>query len=154
MVYPPVELPALERWAAGFTDVLIAVSQENKQTGLSAGIGTEEKYHIIHSGIDPKPFQLSKAKILQCRKKWKSLGRPCVLVLSNFKKQKAPLDVVRVAASLAKKMPQGLFLWAGDGPLFNEAKRMSRENNIEGNIRFLGWRGEVADFWGPVMLCF
>ncbi len=135
---------ALERWAARFTDVLITVSDENRQAGLAAGIGRPEQYRVIHSGIDPKQYQVSAMEARRARKKLKSAGRPCALVLSNFKKQKSPLDVVEVAAALKQKLPYVLFLWAGDGPLYGKVEREIRERGLEGNFYLLGWRQDVA----------
>lgn len=136
---------ALERWAARFTDVLITVSEENRQAGLEAGIGRPEQYRVIHSGIDPKQYRLSFFKARQARNKMKSKGRPCVLVLSNFKKQKSPFDVVEVAEALKQKLPYVLFLWAGDGPLFQEVEKAVRKRGLEGNVYILGWREDVAE---------
>lgn len=135
---------ALERWAARFTEVLIAVSDENRQAGLAAGIGKLQQYRVIHSGIEPKQYQLSALENRRARKKLKSEGRPCVLVLSNFKNQKSPLDVVEVAAALKKRLPYVLFLWAGDGPLFGKVGQEIRERGLEGNFYLLGWREDVA----------
>ena len=137
----------LERWAARFTDVIITVSDENRRTGLAAGIGRPEQYRVIHSGIDPKRYQLSFLKARHARKKLKSEGRPTVLVLSNFKNQKSPMDVVEVAAVLKKKLPYVLFLWAGDGPLFQQTEKTMRERGLEGNFYLLGWREDVAELF-------
>lgn len=136
---------SLERWAARFTDVLIAVSMENKQAGLAAGIGREEQYRVIHSGIDPKAYRLPLFGALRARRKFKSKGRPCVLVLSNFKKQKCPMDVVRTAERLKQDLPYVLFLWAGDGPLRAEVEKEILERGLEGNFLLLGWRDDVAE---------
>jgi glycosyltransferase involved in cell wall biosynthesis len=65
-------------------------------------------------------------------------------VLSNFKKQKSPLDVVEVAAELVLKVPQALFLWAGDGPLLREAERLIEEKALKSNFELLGWRDDVG----------
>ncbi len=135
----------LERWAAGFTDVLITVSDENKQAGLAAGIGREEQYKIIHSGIDPKQYRLSFLQARRARAKLKSKGLPCVLVLANFKQQKSPLDVIEVADALRSKVPYALFLWAGDGPLFGKVESVIKARGLERHFLLLGWREDVAE---------
>jgi glycosyltransferase involved in cell wall biosynthesis len=135
---------ALERWAASFTDVLITVSDENRQSGLAAGIGQEEQYRIIHSGIDPSQYQLSFLAARRARAQLKSKGLPCVLVLSNFKNQKSPFDVVEIADHLRSKVPYVLFLWAGDGPLFQKVEEQIKARGLERHFLLLGWREDVA----------
>jgi len=136
---------ALERWAARFTDVLITVSDENKQAGLAAGIGRPGQYRIIHSGIDPKQYRLSFPRARRARLKLRTKGLPCVLVLSNFKHQKSPMDVIEVADALRSKVPYALFLWAGDGPLFQEVERKIKARGLERHFILLGWREDVAE---------
>jgi glycosyltransferase involved in cell wall biosynthesis len=135
---------ALERWAAKFTDVLITVSDENRQAGLAAGIGRPEQYRVIHSGIDPKQYRLSFLQARRARAKLRSKGLPAVLVLSNFKRQKSPLDVIEVANDLRSSVPYVLFLWAGDGPLFERVEAEIKSRGLERHFILLGWREDIA----------
>jgi glycosyltransferase involved in cell wall biosynthesis len=144
----------LERWAARFTDVIIAVSEENKQAGLAAGIGREDQYRVIHSGIDPSQYRLSFFSARRARAKLKSKGLPSVLVLSNFKAQKSPLDVVEVADALRSKLPYVRFLWAGDGPLFGKVEQEIKARGLGRHFLLLGWRKDIAELLaaGDVLL--
>jgi glycosyltransferase involved in cell wall biosynthesis len=134
----------LERWAATFTEKLITVSEENKKAGLAARIGRPGQYEVIHSGVDPKQYAVNPAAALKARRLFKTENRPTVLVLSNFKKQKSPLDVVKVAEALAPRLPNVLFLWAGDGPLLPEVEKRIAASNLKTNFDLLGWRDEIA----------
>lgn len=133
---------SLERWAAGFTDLLIAVGRENMETGLKAGIGRQDQYRVIHSGIDPKLYRVPPMKRARSRK---SDGRPTVLILSNFKNQKSPFAVVEVAQALVRSVPGALFLWAGDGPLKKKVQRSIDQKGLSENFRLLGWRDDVSN---------
>ncbi len=134
----------LERGVARDTDLLIAVSEENKKTGLEVGIGRKEQYRVIHSGIDPKAYIVSSVVAQKVRKQIGVQDRPAVLILSNFKKQKSPLDVVRVAKALVEKIPSVLFLWAGDGPQRKKIVKLIMNNGLRKNFKLLGWREDVA----------
>ncbi|MGH7740143.1 MAG: glycosyltransferase, partial [bacterium] len=136
---------ALERWAARFTKVLIAVSDENRRAGLAAGIGRKRKYEVIHSGVDPAIYELDAAAVDRAKKNFKTGARPTVLVLSNFKKQKSPLDVVEVAKHLVPRLPNAFFLWAGDGPLFSKVEKRLDDLDLRKNFELLGWSDEVAE---------
>ncbi|HXL74103.1 MAG TPA: glycosyltransferase, partial [bacterium] len=72
-------------------------------------------------------------------------NRPCVLVLSNFKKQKSPLDVVETAKRLVVKIPSVLFLWAGNGPLLPLVKEAVERKGLSENFKILGWREDIAE---------
>jgi glycosyltransferase involved in cell wall biosynthesis len=133
----------LERRAAGITDVLITVSRDNRREGLAHGIGREDRYRVIHSGIEPREFVLAAEESAKARRKFKSEKRPCVLVLSNFKPQKSPLDVVRVAGILSVRIPNVLVLWAGDGELRPRVEEDLRGRGLSGNFELLGWRDDV-----------
>jgi glycosyltransferase involved in cell wall biosynthesis len=135
----------LERWTAPITDKIIVVSRDNQKEGLSHHIGRKEQYSVIHSGILPKKYVLLPAKAKQARHKLNPKNRPCVLVLSNFKKQKSPLDVVAAAKLVAVKMPSVLFIWAGDGPLLSEVKELIAKEKLSKNFKLLGWREDIAE---------
>jgi glycosyltransferase involved in cell wall biosynthesis len=134
----------LERCTAPLTDRLIAVSADNQREGLQSGIGHKGQYRVIHSGILPQKYVLSSSVVKQARRELNPKGWPCVLVLSNLKKQKSPLDVVEAARFLASKIPSVLFLWAGDGPFRDQVKEKIEKNGLENNFRLLGWREDVA----------
>ncbi len=135
----------LERWTAPITDKIIVVSRDNQNEGLSHHIGRKEQYAVIHSGIIPAKYVLPGVKAKKARQKLNPQNRPCVLVLSNFKKQKSPLDVVEAAKQLAVKMPSVLFVWAGDGPLLSEVKELIKKENLVKNFKLLGWREDIAE---------
>jgi glycosyltransferase involved in cell wall biosynthesis len=135
----------LERWTAVITNRMITVSEDNKREGLSLGIGREEQYRVIHSGIEPASYRLPLFSASRARRKLKTHGKPCVLVLANFKKQKSPMEVVKVAEILKKSMPSVLFLWAGDGPLYEKVCEEIKERKLEGNFVLLGWREDIAE---------
>jgi len=145
--FPPARwlYQILERWTAVITDRLIAVSRDNEREGLKSGIGVEAQYRVIHSGILPGQYVVSPGKARRVRRQMETEGRPCVLILSNFKPQKAPLDVVKVAAKLKSRKPNVLFLWAGDGPLREKVERAIQEEGLAKHFKFLGWREDVAE---------
>jgi glycosyltransferase involved in cell wall biosynthesis len=135
---------SLERRAARFTDRIIAVSEENKRSGLSAGIGREDQYRVIHSGIEPRQYRLSPSAAAHAREQFPNPDRPRVLVLSNFKNQKSPLDVVRVGEVLKSLCPNFILLWAGDGPLREMTEREIRKRKLQDNFHLLGWREDIG----------
>jgi glycosyltransferase involved in cell wall biosynthesis len=139
---------ALERFCARLTGTLVVVSEENKRYGLDHHIGNENQYRVIHSGIDPAAFKVSKERMAVIRKKLGLGASPTVLVLSNFKSQKSPMTVVEVLEKLVTKVPGVVLLWAGDGGGRSVVEEALRAKGLEKHARLLGWRTDVGDLLG------
>ncbi len=135
---------ALERLCAPKTDRLVAVSDENRRYGLSNSIGVAGQYQVIHSGIEPMDFKVSAARVRTIRRKMGVGKRPVVLVLSNFKNQKAPFEVVEVVARLKARAPNAILVWAGDGPLRPAVEREIARRGLEGSFKILGWATDIS----------
>ena len=145
--FPPLRwlYQALERMTAPITDAIIGVAQENVREGSAVHIGTPAQYRVIHSGIEPARYRVPAARAIRLRRTWDIGKRPCVLVLSNFKRQKSPMDVVRTLEHLRTPVPDVLLLWAGDGPGREAVEGAVNARGMADSIRFLGWRRDVAD---------
>lgn len=135
----------LEKWTAPITDRIITVSAHNRAEGLGLGIGRKEQYQVIHSGILPQNYLLPANKARKARAQINPQNRPAVLILSNFKKQKSPFDVVDVAVLVKTQMPKVLFIWAGDGPLRSAVEEKAADKGLTSNFKWLGWREDVAE---------
>lgn len=136
----------LERLAATWTDRMIAVSADNRREGLALGIGREEQYSVVRSGIELDGLGPSGTARETLRR---SLGygpdEIVVGALACLKPQKAPLDFVRAAAAAHARDPRLRFFIAGDGELRSAAEALIRELGLEGIVQLLGWRRDVAD---------
>ena len=139
----------LERLAARRTDLLFAVSRENRDRGLAEGIGRPSQYRIVRSGIDIAAFRKPRRGKIEVRR---SLGIPrgaaVVGTVGNFKAQKAPLDFVRAAAIVAREVPQAYFVMVGDGELRAAAERLAASLAVRQRIVFTGWRRDIPDLLG------
>jgi glycosyltransferase involved in cell wall biosynthesis len=135
----------LERLAASLADALIVVSKQDIEKGLKSGIGRPGKYHLIHSAIpldefDPAKYNRSAAQ--------EALGLPQgAFVVGNvgrFSSQKNPLDWVRVASAVARRLPQAYFLLVGDGPLREQVESLLEQEGIANRTLLTGLRRDVA----------
>jgi glycosyltransferase involved in cell wall biosynthesis len=135
---------AVERAMARWTDHFIAVSDANLRVGLELGLFTPDEVTLIRSGIPLGRFRRGSggAAAVRTRLGLPAAG-PLVCSVGNFKPQKAPLDFVRMAAEVARAVPEATFVMAGDGPLKPRAEALSGELGLAGRMVFCGWWDDV-----------
>jgi len=137
----------LEKICAGFTDILIFVSQHDMETAFRLKIAPPQKCRLIRAGVElktKKDFEsFDKAA------KLKTLGltpeNKIIVCPANLKPQKNPLDMARAADIVCKDFPQAVFLYLGTGPLEAETKALIAELNLQDNFKLLGHRNDVAE---------
>lgn len=136
----------LERIAAPFTDRLIAVSTLNVEKGLKDHIGTRDSYVVIHSCINIEQFSRTSTDSASLKRSLGLNGNgPVVGTVSRLSQQKNPLDFVRMAALVKKKIPEAQFLFVGDGPLRSETEALIRELNLQKYLVLAGLRKDVPE---------
>lgn len=137
---------ALERAVGSFTDRIVVVSESDRRKGLAFGIGREDRYRLVRSGIDPSLYERPAVPREEARA---ALGfgpeHAVVGSLACLKPQKAPLDFVEAAAAAHARNPALRFFIAGDGELRPAVETRIRERGLEGIVRVLGWRHDVPD---------
>ncbi len=136
----------LERLTAKITTRFIAVSKNNIEKGINAGIFRSDDVVLIRSGIDI--HELMDVKIDKAKKK-KELGvepdKPLVGMIACFKPQKAPLDFVRAAHLVHKKMPDARFIVAGDGELRSAMEGLINRLGLNNVIKLPGFRRDIPE---------
>jgi exopolysaccharide biosynthesis polyprenyl glycosylphosphotransferase len=134
----------LERVAAHFTDRIITVAGPDIQKGHEQGIGKEEKFTLIHNGIDLEKFRRNSPE----KKLRKELGlepnSKVVGMVGRLDEQKNPLDLIRAAAVVVKSRPDVQFLVVGDGNLRPECESLIAELGLQGKFLLPGFRDDVA----------
>lgn len=133
----------LEKFAAIFTTQIITVAAHERDLALEYGVGKPDLYTVISTGIDPAPYrQAVNAAELKV-----SLGIPpstrVVGAVGRLAVPKLPQDFVRIAAALHVSHPDLHFVWAGSGPLEEEARALTRKLGLDDVIHWLGHRSDV-----------
>jgi glycosyltransferase involved in cell wall biosynthesis len=141
----------LEKLTLKITDQLIAVSGKNISKGLEDGIGQDNNYSVIRSGIELERFGHPQVDKQTMRKQ---LGIPSDAIIvgtvTRLSPQKAPLDFIQAATILAQKMNKVYFVLVGDGPLYDAVVKKAKANNIEHKIIMTGLRRDIPE----LMNCF
>jgi glycosyltransferase involved in cell wall biosynthesis len=134
----------LERITASFSDRLIVVAVSDIQKGLQEKIASESKYTLIRSAFPVDEFT---SKKIDRKKVRQSLGIPITSpVLGNvgrFSFQKNPLDWIKIASKVGKRLPDCYFLMVGDGPLRHDAERLMETECIRDRVITTGLRRDI-----------
>jgi len=132
----------LERFAAMLTTRIVVVCEADKARGLAAKIGHPELYEIISYAIDAPSF--GKAADTRIRRQLGIAGDSLVVgTVACFKPQKAPLDYLNLVRAVAAKMPDVVFVMAGDGVLRRAVERFIKRHGLERKVILTGWRRDV-----------
>ncbi len=123
--------------------VTFSINQSDGVTAVSEDLRRETYEHfkidvdidVIPNFIDLEKFK--KQKKDHFKKAICPNGEALVVHTSNFRKVKRIGDVIQIFANIHKEIPSKL-LMIGDGPERAKAEAMSKELNIENDVRFLG----------------
>ncbi len=136
---------AAERLAARWTDHFIAVSSRNAAAGVELGLFPLERVTVIRSGVALAACRAGADAAAAVRLRLAlPATAPLVVQVANFKPQKAPLDFVRMAAEVARRVPAARFVMAGDGPLRGAAESLAMRLKIADRMCFAGWVDDPA----------
>ena len=136
----------LERLTARITDRLVVVSEADRRRGLELGIGREDLYRLVRSGIDVREYRTPSQARERVREQLGFDAADVVVgTLACLKAQKAPLDFVEAARLARRSNPRLRFFIAGDGPLRGAVEERIASAGLSGDIKLLGWRRDAAD---------
>ncbi|PJE58454.1 MAG: hypothetical protein COU81_00650 [Candidatus Portnoybacteria bacterium CG10_big_fil_rev_8_21_14_0_10_36_7] len=105
---------------------VITVSPSSKNEIIKHKLTTREP-HIIYSGVDLKEFKSSKKSRF-----------PTVLYLGRLKYYKSLNVFIKAANEVLEKIPEAVFIIAGEGEEGDNLKKYARSKGIEDKIHFLG----------------
>ena len=94
-----------------------------------------EKVQVIHNSVStagPDPGH---------ERPTETAGRPVVLTVARLDEQKGHRYLIETAA----QVPEAEFVLAGEGPLRPELEAQARSLGVDGRVRFLGYRDDVAN---------
>ena len=131
----------LEKICAVFTDKIIVVSDHDRLKGLAENIASPACYRLIRYGIDREDFACEGDSFR------KEMGiapsEPVVGMVACLKEQKAPVDFIRLAASVSARFKNARFVLVGDGVLRRSIEKFIRGQGLEKNVILTGWRRDI-----------
>jgi len=133
-----------ERLAARITDHFIALTCGEMRESLAGGLGTPDKWLVIHSGIrfEPRSYEHAKTDLGMAKEEL------AIAVVARLEPVKGVEYFIRAAAELegrdiGKKLK---FLVVGDGSLKTELMALAGELGLGTKIVFTGFQREVYKY--------
>ncbi len=137
----------LERLTATVTNRIVTLTEQEKKDHVRYRIAGENKFAVIHSGVDLSKFSNVQAHGTEMKNK---LGIPeqtfVVGTVGRLTAIKGHRYLIEAAARILPKIPQIVFVFLGDGELMNELKMQAASAGISDKVKFLGWLPNVAEF--------
>lgn len=127
-------LTQLERMAGRLrTDVVVAVSESERELALQQRVVRDDQIQVIRNGIDSGTLGR------QCTASTRETGS-CIRILSlgRLSWQKNPLFFVDVAERMCGLRQDIAFRWGGDGELLEKVRARLRGSTYRDRISFLG----------------
>jgi glycosyltransferase involved in cell wall biosynthesis len=102
-------------------------------------VGLAEKSQLVPNFVDREYFK--RPASITC-----GSFKSRILMVTRLSKGKAPLASISAFAEVVKQVPQATFKIVGYGPLYEDAKRLISELNLEGKVTLLGLKSDVRTF--------
>lgn len=150
---------ACEKLLSPKTDAFVDVSAGMKTACLLNQIGDEGRHHVIPSGMDVTAFQQATALSEQ------ELDAACaaptmgwanaqiMLMVAAFEGRKRQIEFLDIFARIVDANPRACLLLAGAGPLEDDIRAKIAELDLEGHVRVIGFRSDIARWIKTAQLC-
>jgi glycosyltransferase involved in cell wall biosynthesis len=137
-------IATLERLAARYlTTRIVVVADGERKLARQYGVGSDELFVTVHTGIDPRPYHLPVDIAMLKASLNVPVNAMLVGAVGRLSAQKSPLDFVRAAAIIHQRLPDVHFAWVGSGPLKDSASHLGSELGLKDVLHFAGYRTDI-----------
>jgi glycosyltransferase involved in cell wall biosynthesis len=135
----------LERRTARITSAIVALTPQEREDHLHLHIAPVGKFTVIHSGVDLERFFAGRPQPAETKA---ALGIPPEMTVvgtaGRLTAVKGQEVLIRAAAELIRSGERIILVLLGEGELRQGLEQLALDLGIAENVRFLGWRPDVA----------
>ena len=137
----------IDRLAGRFVDRYIAVSYANAHYLTEVKGLPDNKVRVIQNGTDLSRFNPSYVPPVGMRAELGfAVGDPIMLVAARLEPQKGHTVLLSAMPEVLREFPKARLVCLGDGVLRQEFEQQSQQLGLQSNVRFVGFRSNVADW--------
>ncbi len=134
-----------ERLLSSVTDAYINVSSGVRDVGIEHRIGSERKHFVAHSGMPIERFRHASPP-----SDWRAIvgvgehdaRPPVILMLAALEARKRHFQFLKAFRKVVSRVPDIRVILAGQGPELPRLRQLVRDEDMEGNVRFVGFYPE------------
>jgi glycosyltransferase involved in cell wall biosynthesis len=128
---------------------LLAVSQAVKDDLVAQGLA-DEKITVLYNALSPGEF-VARRNPRDVRDEFGATDEtPVVGTIAHLSEKKGHRDLFAAMPIVCREFPQTQFWIVGQGPLRDELETTARTNGTINNVRFLGFRRDMADVMNAI----
>lgn len=135
----------IDRILSKITAKNIFVCESDYKKGIEAKISSQKNSIVIQNGIDVENY-IKKIDRNTARAKFAFKDEFVFGNVGRLHKQKGQMYLIKAFAELRKKYSNVLLAIVGDGELYEELRKLTKDLKIDDKVLFLGSRNDVADF--------
>jgi glycosyltransferase involved in cell wall biosynthesis len=136
----------IERIFSKLTDRLVALTHGEKDDYFEMSVCSPEKLLTIHSGVDIQQFLHTNGSLAE---KKRSLGlgpkAPLIGFVGWLLPIKGPEYLLQAMDYIWPKQPDTTLVMVGKGDLDVDLRAEALRKNVNGNVKFLGWRQDIHE---------
>lgn len=128
---------------------LLAVSNAVKDDLVAQGIAPE-KITVLYNALSPAEFVAHRDPRTVREEFGASDDTPVIGTIAHLSEKKGHRELFAAIPSVTREFPQVQFWIVGQGPLRDELEATARTNGTINNVRFLGFRRDMADLMNAI----
>ncbi|MFH1677736.1 MAG: glycosyltransferase family 4 protein [Patescibacteria group bacterium] len=136
-------LLVIERFLNRWTDVLVCVSEADKNLVLKYKTISQDKIVVINNSIDIIKFQINQDLIESLKQKLSLENQFIITTIARLHPPKDILTILKAVKLLINKISDIKLLIVGDGPLRESLEQETKKLGLEQCVKFLGSREDV-----------
>jgi glycosyltransferase involved in cell wall biosynthesis len=128
---------------------LLAVSDAVKQHLVKQGIDAD-RFTVLHNAISPDDFFATRDPLLVRAELGADVDTPVVGTFAHLSGKKGYRDLFDAIPAVLRQLPKAQFWIVGEGRLWEELHKTAEETGVMQNVRFLGFRRDVANLMNAI----
>lgn len=131
----------VEQALAKKTDILVSLTQAERDDHLDLKVGTSEQWRVVPSGVDVESIAewVWEHPLSDAHKPWDTIS------VGRLVPIKAMDRLIRAWAIVVKTKPDAKLALVGDGQERRALERLASQYNLIPNIEFLGWCNPIPE---------